>query len=122
MANDTILQGKVFERLKRYHWAKTKDPEEIRWKNVQRTIPPPMPELLPSMLESLTPEQLAVYKALPGEARREMTRELRASRDQEMRRRIEAYHNADTTEIVDVTWGRGSAKAKRQHDRRVALS
>ena len=112
-ANDTVLQGMVFERLKRYHWAKAKDPEEIRWKNVKRTIPPPKPELLPSMLESLTPEQLAVYRALPGEARREMTRELRASRDQEMRRRIEAYHNAaGTTEIVDVTWGEEAESLK----------
>ena len=112
-ANDTVLQGKVFERLKRYHWAKAKDPEEIRWKNVKRTILPPKPELLPSMLESLTPAQLAVYRALPGEARREMTKELRHSRDQEMRRRIEAYLNAaGTTEIVDVTWGEEAQKRK----------
>lgn len=112
MANDTILQGMVFDRLKKYHWAMTKDPEEIRWKNVKVTKPPPLPELLPSMLESLTPEQFAVYRALPGEARREMTRELRHSRDQEMLRRIEAYHNADTTEIVDVTWGEEAQKRK----------
>lgn len=111
-ANDTVLQGMVFERLKRYHWAKTKDPEEIRWKNVKREIPPPKPKLLPSMLESLTPEQFAVYRALPGEVRREMTKELRHSRDQEMRRRIEAYLNADTTEIVDVTWGEEAQKRK----------
>ena len=104
-ANDTVLQGMLFERLKRYHWAKTKDPEEIRWKNVKRTIQPPKPKLLSSMLEDLTPEQFAVYRALPGEVRRGMTRKLRHSRDQEMRRRIEAYHNADTTKIVDVTWG-----------------
>ena len=104
-ANDTILQGKVFEDLKRHHWAKAKDPEEIRWKNVQRTIRPPEPKLLPSMLEDLTPEQFAVYRALPGEARREMTKELRLSRDQEMRRRIENYHNSFKIEIVDVTWG-----------------
>ena len=112
MANDTILQGMVFDRLKKYHWAMTKDPEEIRWKNVKVTKPPPMPELLPSMLESLTPAQFAVYRALPGEARREMTKELRHSRDQEMLRRIEAYHNADTTEIVDVTWGEEAQKRK----------
>ena len=76
-ANDTILQGMVFDQLKKYHHAMAKDPEEIRWKNVKRTIQPPMPELLPSMLESLTPEQFAVYRALPGEAWREMTKELR---------------------------------------------
>ena len=111
-ANDTVLQGMVFEDLKRHHWAMAKDPEEIRWKNVKRTIPPPEPELLPSMLESLTPEQFAVYCALPGEARREMTKELRHSRHQEMRRRIEAYHKADTTEIVDVTWGEEAQKRK----------
>ena len=111
-ANDTVLQGKVFERLKRHHWAKTKDPEEIRWKNVKVTKPPPEPELLPSMLEGLTPEQLAVYRALPGDLRRAMTAELRHSRHQEMRRRIEAYHNADTTEIVDVTWGEEAQKRK----------
>ena len=111
-ANDTVLQGKVFEDLKRHHWAKTKDPEEIRWKNVKREIRPPMPELLSSMLEGLTPEQFAVYRALPGEARREMTRELRASRDQEMRRRIEAYLHSSTTEIVDVTWGEEAESLK----------
>ena len=105
LAKDTILQGMVFDRLKRYHHAKAKDPEEIRWKNVKVTKPPPEPELLPSMLEGLTPEQFAVYRALPGEARRAMTAELRHSRDQEMRRRIENYHNSFTTEIVDVTWG-----------------
>ena len=105
LADDTVLQGMVFDRLKKHHHAMAKDPESIRWKNVKRTIPPPEPELLPSMLESLTPEQFAVYRALPGDLRRAMTRELRHSRDQEMRRRIEAYHKADTTEIVDVTWG-----------------
>ena len=112
LANDTILQGMVFDRLKKYHHAMTKDPEEIRWKNAKVTKPPPEPELLPSMLESLTPEQIAVYQALPGEARREMTKELRHSRDQEMRRRIEAYFNTDTTEIVDVTWGEEAQKRK----------
>ena len=111
-ANDTILQGMMFERLKRHHWAKAKDPEEIRWKNIQRTIRPPEPKLLPSMLESLTPAQLAVYQALPGEARREMTKELRHSRDQEMRRRIENYHNSFKTEIVDVTWGEAAEVSK----------
>ena len=112
-ANDTILQGMVFEDLKRHHWAKTKDPEEIRWKNVKVIKPPPLPKPLPSMLESLTPAQFAVYRALPGEARREMTKELRHSRDQEMRRRIEAYHNAaGTTEIVDVTWGEEAQNLK----------
>lgn len=116
-ANDTILQGMVFERLKRHHWAKTKDPKEIRWKNVKRTIRPPEPELLPSMLGGLTPEQFAVYRALPGDLRRAMTRELRASRDQEMRRRIEAYHKADTTEIVDVTW---DEEAQEQKDSMIA--
>ncbi len=111
-ANDTVLQGMVFDWLKKYHHAMAKDPEEIRWKNVKRTIPPPEPELLPSMLESLTPAQLAVYRALPGDLRRAMTRELRHSRHQEMRRRIEAYHKADTTEIVDVTWGEEAQKRK----------
>ena len=104
MADDTILLGWTFDHLKRYHQAMTKDPESIRWKNVQRIIRPPMPELLPSILESLTPEQLAVYRALPGEARREMTKELRFSRDQEMLRRIENYHNFFTTETADITW------------------
>ena len=111
-ANDTVLQGMVFERLKRHHWAKTKDPEEIRWKNVKRTIQPPKPKLLSSMLEGLTPEQFAVYRALPGEARRGMTRELRRSRDQEMRRRIEAYLHSSTTEVVDVTWGEEAESLK----------
>lgn len=104
MVNDTVLQGKVFEDLKRHHWAMAKDPESIRWKNVQRAIRPSMPELLRSMLESLTPAQFAVYRALPGEARREMTKELRHSRDQEMRRRIKNYHNSFKTVTVDVTW------------------
>ena len=89
-----------------------KDPEEIRWKNVQQTIRPPKPELLPSMLESLTPAQFAVYRSLPGEARREMTKELRHSRDQEMRRRIEAYHNFFTTVTVDVAWGEEAQERK----------
>ena len=111
-ANDTILQGMVFERLKRYHWAKTKDPEEIRWKNVKREIRPPKPKLLSSMLEGLTPEQFAVYRALPGEVRRGMTRELRRSRDQEMRRRIENYHNSFKTVTVDVTWGEAAESLK----------
>ena len=117
LADDTILQGMVFERLKKHHHAMAKDPESIRWKNVQRTIPPSMPELLPSMLESLTPEQFAVYRALPGDLRRAMTAELRHSRAQEMRRRIEAYHNADTTEIVDVTW---DEEAQEQKDSMIA--
>ena len=112
LANDTILQGKVFDRLKKYHHAMTKDPKEVCRKNVQREIRPPMPELLPSMLESLTPEQLAVYRALPGEVRREMTRELRRSRDQEMRKRIEAYHNSFKTVTVDVTWEEEAQKWK----------
>ena len=111
-ANSPILLGWTFEHLKSYHHAMTKDPELIRWKNVQRTIRPPKPELLPSMLEGLTPEQLAVYRALPGEARREMTKELRHSRDQEMLRRIEAYHNSFKTVTVDVTWREEAQKSK----------
>ena len=90
----------------------TKDPESIRWKNVQRTIRPPMPEHPPSMLESLTPEQFAVYRALPGEARREMTKELRHSRHQEMLQRIQNYHNSFKTEIVDVTWSEEAQSMK----------
>lgn len=111
-ADNTILLGWTFDHLKRYHQAMTKDPEEIRWKNVQRTIRPPMPELLPSMLESLTPEQFAVYRALPGEARREMTKELRHSRDQEMLRRIQNYHNSFKTVTVDVTWSEEAQSMK----------
>ena len=112
MANDTILQGMVFDRLKKYHHAMTKDPEEIRWKNVKVTKPPPMPELLPSMLEGLTPAQFAVYRALPGEARREMTKELRHGRDQEMLRWIKNYHNSFKTGTVDVTWGEEAQSLK----------
>ena len=112
MADNAILLGWTFDHLKRYHQAMAKDPESIRWKNVQRTIQPPMPELLPSMLESLTPAQFAVYRALPGEARREMTKELRHNRDQEMLRRIENYHNSFTTVTVDVTWGEEAQKRK----------
>lgn len=112
LVDNTILLGWTFDHLKSYHHAMTKDPEEIRWKNVQRTIRPPMPELLPSMLEGLTPEQFAVYRALPGEARREMTKELRHGRDQEMIRRIQNYHNSFKTVTVDVTWSEEAQSLK----------
>lgn len=65
------------------------------------------------MLAGLTPEQLAAYRALPGEVRREMTRELRAGQSEEYVEQLRAYNNTLRYQTVDITWGEEAESLKR---------
>ena len=104
-AENTVMMGWAFDVLKDYHLAKAKAPDAIYRKNAQVYQPQPPPQNPPSVLDGLTAEQLAVYRALPRSERMAMTAELRASRDKEMRKRIEAFHAGQRYETVDITWG-----------------
>ncbi len=96
--------GWAFNSLKKYHQAMAKAPDAIYRKNVQVYQPQPPPQNPPSVLDGLTPEQLAVYRALPRSEQMSMTKELREERAQEMRRRIEAFQASQRYETVDMTW------------------
>ena len=96
--------GWAFNSLKGYHQARAKDLDAIYRKNAQVYQPQPPPQNPPSVLDGLTPEQLAVYRALPRSERMAMTAELRASRSQEMRKRIEAFQASQRYQTVDMTW------------------
>lgn len=104
--------AKAFNSLKYYHQARAKALDAIYRKNVQVYQPQPPPQPPPSILDGLTPQQLAAYKALPGAVRREMTADLRASRSKEMRERIKAFHAGQRYETVDITWGEQAEREK----------
>ena len=104
-AENTVMMGWAFDVLKDYHQARANDPDAIYRKNAQVYQPQPSPQPPPSILDGLTPQQLAAYKALPGAVRREMTAELRASRSKEMRKRIKDFHASQRYQTVDITWG-----------------
>ena len=103
-ADNPIIIGKVFTTLRGYYHAKAQDPDAIYRKNA-RVYRPQLPPKPPDMLAGLTPEQLAAYRALPGEVRREMTRELRASQSEEYVEQLRAYNNTLRYQTVDITWG-----------------
>ena len=111
-AENTVMMGWAFNALKDYHQAMAKAPDAIYRKNAQVYQPQQPPQPPPSILDGLTPQQLAAYKALPGSVRREMTAELRASRSKEMRKRIEAFHAAQRYQTVDITWGEEAERRK----------
>ena len=104
--------GRTFNSLKYYHQARAKDPDAIYRKNAQVYQPQPPPQPPPSILDGLTPQQLAAYKALPGRERRSMTAELRKERAEEMRKRIEAFHASQRYQTVDITWGEQAGREK----------
>ena len=111
-AENTVMMGWAFDVLKDYHLAKAKDPDAIYRKNAQVYQPQPPPQNPPSVLDGLTPEQLAAYKALPGAVRREMTAEIREERSQEMRKRIKSFHASQRYQTVDITWGERTEREK----------
>ena len=106
--------GRTFNSLKKYHQATAKAPDAIYRKNAQVYQPQPPPQPPPSILDGLSPQQLAAYKALPGAVRREMTAKLREERAQEMRKRIEAFHASQRYKTVDITWGE-QAEQEKEH-------
>ena len=111
-ADNPIILGKVFTTLRGYHHAKSQVPEAIYRKNA-RVYRPQLPPKPPDMLAGLTPEQLAAYRALPGEVRREMTRELRASQSEEYVGQLRAYNRTPQYQTVDITWGEEAESRKR---------
>lgn len=111
-ADNPIVLGWTFTTLRKYHQANAQDPEAIYRKNAHVAIPRQPPPRQTSMLASLTPQQLAAYKALPGEARRAMTAELRASRSEEYVEQLRAYHNTPKYQVKDITWGEQAEKLK----------
>ena len=111
-AENTVMMGWALNALKDYHQARAKDPDAIYRKNAQVYQPQPPPQPPPSILDGLTPQQLAAYKALPGRERRSMTAELREERAQEMRKRIEAFHASHRYQTVDITWGEEAERRK----------
>ena len=96
--------GWAFNSLKKYHQARAKSPDAIYRKNVQVYQPQPPPQNPPSVLNGLTPQQLAVYRALPRSERMAMTAKLREERAQEMRKRIDAFQASQRYQTVDMTW------------------
>ena len=110
-ADNPIVLGWAFTTLRGYHQAKTQAPEAIYRKNA-RVYRPQLPPKPPDMLAGLTPEQLAAYRALPGEVRREMTRELRASQSEEYVEQLRAYNRTPQYQTVDITWGEQAEKLK----------
>ena len=104
--------GRTFNSLKYYHQARAKDPDAIYRRNAQVYQPQPPPQPPPSILDGLTPQQLAAYKALPGSVRREMTAEIRASRSKEMRKRIKAFQASQRYQTMDITWGEQAEQEK----------
>ena len=115
-AENTVMMGWAFDVLKDYHLANGKNPDAIYRSHAQVYQPQPPP----SILDGLTPEQLAVYRALPKSEQMAMTSELREERAQEMRKRIKAFQASQRYETVDITWGGTSGTQKRRHHRVVA--
>lgn len=111
-AENTVMMGWAFNALKDYHQALTKAPDAIYRSHAQVYQPQPPPQPPPSIVDGLTPQQLAAYKALPGAVRREMTAEIRASRSKEMRKRIEAFQASQRYQRVDITWGEEAERRK----------
>ena len=112
-ADNPIVLARTFRTLQRYHQAKAQDPEAVYKKNARVAIrPQPMPEP-PDMLAGLTPQQLAAYKALPGEARRKMTAELRYKQRKEYTEKLQAYYAQPRSEVRDITWGEETESMKR---------
>ena len=111
-AENTVMMGWAFNALKDYHQAVAQAPDAIYRKNAQVYQPQPPPQNPPSVLNGLTPEQLAVYRALPRSERMAMTAELREERAQEMRRRIEAFQASQRYQTVDITWGEQAEREK----------
>ena len=112
-ADNPIILGNTFSTLKDYHQAKAQDPETIYRKNAQVALPRQPPKVQKPIVETLTPEQYMVYRALPERERRAMTAELRASRHKEMRAQLRAYHAPPQYQTVDITWGEETESLKR---------
>ena len=112
-ADNPIVLGWTFNTLLKHHKAKAQDPEAIYQKNAQVYRPPPYPRTPPNLLEDLTPQQLAAYKAMSGRERRSMTAELRASQSAKYREQLRAYHAAPKYQTVDITWGEEAESLKR---------
>ena len=114
-ADNPIVLAKTFRLLQRYQQAKAQDPEAIYRENAEVAIrpQPKRPEPPPGILDSLTPQQLAAYKALPGAARREMTAELRYKQRREFTEKLQAYHALPKYEVRDITWGEEAESLKR---------
>ena len=110
-AENTVMMGWAFNALKDYHQAVAQAPDAIYRSHAQVYQPPP-PQPPPSIVDGLTPQQLAAYKALPGAVRREMTAEIREERAQEMRKRIESFHASQRYQRVDITWGEEAERRK----------
>lgn len=112
-ADSPIILGRTFNAILRYHQAKAQDPETIYRKNARVALPRQPPKVQKTIVETLTPEQYMVYRALPERERRAMTAELRASRHKEMRAQLRAYHAPPQYQTVDITWGEEAESQKR---------
>ena len=114
-ADNPIVLAKTFRLLQRYHQTSAQDPEAIYRENAEVAIrpQPKRPEPPPGILDGLTPQQLAAYKALPGAARREMTAELRYNQRKEFTEKLRAYHAMPKYEVRDITWGEEAETLKR---------
>ena len=111
-ADNPIVLGWTFTTLRKYHQANAQDSEAIYRKNAHVALPRQPPPRQTSMLASLTPQQLAAYKALPEKERRTMTAELRASRSEEYVEQLRAYRNTPKYQVKDITWGEQAEKMK----------
>lgn len=101
-ADNPIVLGKAFTTLRGYHHANAQDPKAIYKKNARVSLP--IPPSMPSMLNSLTSQQIATYKALPENERRAMTAELRYNLQKEFTEKLQAYYAQPQTEVRDITW------------------
>ena len=105
-ADNTVNLGWTFNTLRKYHQAKTQDPDDVYQRNAKVTqVPQNPPPSMPDMLAGLTPEQLNAYIALPEREKRKMTAELRASRIKEWEEKVQAYENSFQPQTRDITWG-----------------
>ena len=105
-ADNTVNLGWTFNTLRKYHQAKTQDPDDVYRRNAKVTqVPQNPPPSMPDMLAGLTPEQLNAYIALPEREKRKMTAELRASRIKEWEEKVQAYENSFQPQTRDITWG-----------------
>lgn len=88
-----------------------KTPKAIYKKNAQVSLPYPLS--MPSMLDSLTSQQLAAYKALPENERRATTAELRYNLRKEFTEKLQTYYARLQYEVRDVTWEERAENLKR---------
>lgn len=102
-ADNPIVLGRAFRPLRKYHQAKAQPQKRSIGRMPVSLSPgnhlPPMP----SMLGGLTPQQIAVYKALPERVRRAMTEELRYNLRRDFGEKTHAYHTRPKSPIKDGT-------------------